>query len=93
MHPYQDAMGDLQSGGPGAASVCSEWRQESGAPGAARAEDSRSAPAPQMHTANTRCAGKAAPPVASRCPYTLGTGVPAPCSSCSTGDKRKTGFT
>lgn len=82
MQSYQGAAGDRQSGGPGAASVCLVWKQESVAPGAVLAEDSRSEPAPQMHTTNTRCAGKEAPPAASQCPYTLGTEVPAPCSSC-----------
>lgn len=64
-----------------AGTACWGWKRASWAPGGARAGDTRSEPAPQRHTWDTRCAGRGVQSAASQCPCTQDTAIPAPCSS------------
>lgn len=54
-------------------------------------EDSLFVPTPQLHKADTHCAGRAGGWAASPSHHTLGKAAPVPCSSCWTGEEDERG--
>lgn len=69
---------------------CSAWRLGIWAPAGGLEEGSLFVPTPRPHTANTRCAGMGGGRAASRSRHTPDTAAPFPCSSCWTGEEKKT---
>lgn len=75
---------------PDVESECWVWRPVSWALEGGPEEDNPSVPTPRPHTADTHCAGMAAGWAALPFHHTPDNAAPVPCSSCWTGEERRT---